>query len=111
MANKRQLKKAICRTCGEVAGECIFLAETIGDEAQYENWDKLVLDMALLQSEAVNRVSEPFKQLPKDFASIKEYKKARNAHAKAVVNGITELMTKALEEVAKKMNELMPRKA
>lgn len=111
MANKRQLKKAICRTCGEVAGECIFCAETFGKEADLENWDKIVLEVALLQAEAVNRVSESFKQQPKEFANGKEYKKARKAHSKKVVKEITDLMTNTLKEVAGKMNALMPKKA
>ena len=111
MANKRQLKKAICRTCGDVAGECIFAAETFGNEANYENWDKIILEVALLQAEAVSRVSESFKKQPKEFANGKDYKKARRAHSKQVVNGICELMTTTLKEVAAKMNELMPKKA
>lgn len=111
MANKRQLKKAICRTCGEVAGECIFACETFGKEEDYEKWDKIILEVALLQAEAVNRVSEPFKQKPNEFANDKEYKKARRAHSKKVVNEITQLMTNTLQEVAKKMNELMPQNA
>lgn len=111
MANKRQLKKAICRTCGEVAGECIFAAEAFGSEANLENWDKIILDVALLQAEAVNRVSESFKQQPNEFANGKEYKKARRAHSKQVVKSIRELMTSTLQEVASKMNALMPKKA
>lgn len=111
MANKRQLKKAICRTCGDVAGECIFASETFGKVEDIELWDKIIVDVALLQAEATKRVSEPFKQLPKDFANGKEYKKARRAHSKAVVKGITDLMTNSLGEVARKMNELMPQKA
>lgn len=111
MTNKRQLKKAICRTCGDVAGECIFAAQTFGTEADLENWDKIILEVALLQAEAVNRVSEAFDKKPKDFANVKEYKKARRAFSKQVVKGITELMTTTLQEVAKKMNDLMPKKA
>ncbi|MCQ2287776.1 MAG: hypothetical protein MJZ74_01625 [Muribaculaceae bacterium] len=111
MANKRQLKKAICRACGEIASECIFASELLVNEADIENWDKIIVDVALLQAEAVNRVSESFKQLPKDFATVKEYKKARNAHAKQVVKGINDMMTETLKGVAAKMNALMPKKA
>lgn len=111
MANKRQLKKAILRTCGDVAGECIFACEAFGKEADYENWDKIILEVALLQAEAINRVSESFKQQPKEFANGKEYKKARRVHSKQVVAEIKDLMTNTLKEVATKMNELMPKKA
>ena len=111
MANKRQLKKAICRTCGDVAGECIFAAETFGREEDLENWDKIILEVALLQAEAVSRVSEPFKQQPKEFANGKEYKKARRVHSKAVAKDISDLMTESLKEIAAKMNALMPQKA
>lgn len=111
MTNKRQLKKAICLTCGNVAGECIFASETFGNPADLEKWDKIIVDVALLQAEAVNRVSESFPQKPKDFANGREYKKARRAFYKNVVNGITELLTGTLQDVAGKMNALMPKKA
>ncbi len=111
MANKRQLKKAICRACGEVASECIFTSEALGKVEDIQKWDSIIIEAALLQAEAVNRVSESFKQLPKDFPSIKEYKKARNAHAKQVVKGINEMMTTTMQEIAQKMNALLPKKA
>lgn len=109
MANKRQLKKAIYRTCGDVAGECIFAADAFGTEENYEKWDQIIIDAALLQAEAVKRVSTAFDKQPKDFANGKEFKKAHRAFAKQVVKEISELMTSKLQEIAGKMNELMPK--
>lgn len=109
MANKRQLKKAICRTCGDVAGECIFAADAFGTEENYEKWDMIIIDVAMLQGEAVKKVSTAFDKQPKDFANAKEFNKAHRAFAKQTVKAISELMTSKLQEVAGKMNELMPK--
>ena len=60
MANKRDLKKAIRRSCGSIAGECIFIQDMLQDNANAEQWDSIILDAALLQQEAVNRVTISF---------------------------------------------------
>ena len=111
MTNKRQLKKAICRACGEVAGECIFASEAYGTEENREKWDSIIVDTTLLQAEAINRVTAKFDKAPKDFANGKEYKKAHRAFFKEVVKSINEDMTNNLKTIAARMNELMPKKA
>ena len=66
MANKRQLKKAITYACGEMAGECYFAQNTF-ENTNPEDWDKIVLDIAMLQVGAIKRVSVDFDKIPKDF--------------------------------------------
>ena len=110
MANKRQLKKAICRTCGDVAGECIFCADAFGTQENYDKWDDIIIKVALLQGEAIKKIATPFDKQPKDFANGKEFKKAKLAFSKQVVKGISEMMTSTLQEVAAQMNALMPSK-
>ena len=105
MANKRQLKKAICYACGEMAGECFFAQETF-ENTNPEDWDKIVLDIALLQAEAVNRVSVDFDKVPKDFASGKEYKKARRTYFKAVEKALANYMKEESEKIVSQMNAL-----
>ena len=106
MANKRQLKKAIGYACGEMAGECFFAQETF-ENTNPELWDKIVLDIALLQAEAVNRVSVDFDKVPKDFANGREYKKARRAYFKAVEKAISNYMKEESEKIVGEMNALI----
>ena len=106
MANKRQLKKAICYACGEMAGECFFAQDTF-ENTNPEDWDKIVLDIALLQAEAVNRVSVDFDKVPKDFANRKEYKKARRTYFKAVEKAIGSYMKEESEKIVGAMNALV----
>ena len=105
MANKRQLKKAIGYACGEMAGECFFAQNTF-ENTNPEDWDKIVLDIALLQAEAVNRVSVDFDKVPKDFASGKEYKKARRTYFKAVEKALANDMKEESEKIVSQMNAL-----
>ena len=105
MANKRQLKKAIGYACGEMAGECFFAQNTF-ENTNPEDWDKIVLDIALLQAEAVNRVSVDFDKVPKDFASGKEYKKARRTYFKAVEKALANYMKEEGEKIVSQMNAL-----
>ena len=106
MANKRQLKKAICYACGEMAGECFYAQETF-ENTNPEDWDKIVLDIALLQAEAVNRVSVDFDKVPKDFANGKEYKKARRTYFKAVEKALSNYMKEESEKIVGAMNALI----
>lgn len=90
MANKRQLKKAIQRACGEMAGECIMAQDLLSDEANYAQWDEIVIDIAMLQAQAVKRVGNKFN---------KDDEKA-----------LTEWFHGEAEKIVAKMNALLPKK-
>ena len=108
MANKRDLKKAIRYACGEIAGECMFAADTF-EGADIEAWDKIIVDVALLQEEAVNRVSVSFDKVPRDFPNKQDYKKARRTYFKAVEEALADYMHAETEKVVAAMNALLPK--
>ena len=107
MASKRQIKKAIMNACGDIAGECIF-AESAFGENKIEEWDSIIVDTALLQQEALNRVNKKIGKKVKDFANRKEYNKARRAFFKQCEKELSEYFRAEVENVAKRMNDLMP---
>lgn len=109
MASKRQIKKAIQNACGSIAGECIFAESAFGDN-NLEQWDSIIVDTALLQQEAINRVSNQFGKKVKDFANRKEYNKARRAFFKQCEKELSEYFRAEVDNIAKRMNELMPKK-
>ena len=59
MANKRQLKKNIRYACGDIAGECIFAQQVFGQD-KLQEWDDIIIKTALLQQEAINRITVDF---------------------------------------------------
>ena len=107
MASKRQIKKAIQCACGDIAGECIF-AESAFGENNLEQWDSIIVDTALLQQETVKRVNKHFGKKVKDFANRKEYNKARRAFFKQQEKELSEYFRANVDNIAKRMNELMP---
>lgn len=108
MANKRNLKKAIRFACGDMAGECIFAENTI-EGTDVATWDQIILDIALLQEEAVNRVSVSFDKVPRDFENKKDYNKARHTYFKAVEKALAEYMRTETEQIVAAMNALLPK--
>lgn len=108
MANKRQLKKAIHYACGNIAGECFF-AECMTDNTEPGQWDEIIVDTALLQEEAVKRVSAGFDKKPSDFPNRQEYNKARRAHFKAAEKALAEHMRTETEGLVSRMNALLPK--
>lgn len=108
MANKRNLKKAIRFACGGMAGECIFAENTI-ECTDVAAWDQIILDIALLQEEAVNRVSVSFDKVPRDFENKKDYNKARRTYFKAVEKALAEYMHTETEQIVAAMNALLPK--
>ena len=107
MASKRQIKKAIMNACGDIAGECIFAESAFGADKR-EEWDSIIIDTALLQQEAINRVSNQFGKKVKEFANRKEYNKARRAFYKQCEKELSEYFRAEVENIAKRMNALMP---
>lgn len=105
--SKRKLKKMIQYACGDIAGECIRAQQTI-DGTDVEKWDNIVLNVALLQQEAVNRVSVSFDKAVKEFASKRDYNKARRTYFKQVEKGINDYMQSQIEKIVKEMNSLLP---
>ncbi|MBR0023603.1 MAG: hypothetical protein IJP59_03230 [Muribaculaceae bacterium] len=106
MANKRQLKKAIEYACGEMAGECYFAQNTF-ENVNPEEWEKIILDIAMLQVQALKRVSVDFDKVPRDFANGKEYNKARRTYFKAVEKAIGNYMREESEKIVGQMNALV----
>jgi hypothetical protein len=90
MANKRQLKKAIQRACGEMAGECIMAQDLLGNEENYAQWDEIVIDIAMLQAQGVKRVGNKF--------------------TKADEKALTEWFRGEADKIVAKMNALLPKK-
>ena len=109
MASKRQLKKAIYRSCGEIAGECIYSQEALAPDSDPRDWDQIIIDVALLQQEAVNRVSVDFDRVPRDFANGAEYRKARRLYFKEVEQALGRYMREETIGIAKRMNALLPK--
>ena len=108
MANKRQLKKAIRFACGDMAGECIFASETL-EGTDIEKWDNIILNIALLQEEAVNRVAVKFDKKPKDFETAKAYNQARNAYFKNAEKELSKYLHEETEKIVAAMNALVPK--
>lgn len=108
MANKRQLKKAIRFACSEMVGECFFAEDTI-EGADFDKWDNIIVNIALLQAEAVNRVSVEFDKKPKDFDTKKAYNVARRAYFKQAEKELAKYMHDETEKIVKEMNALVPK--
>ncbi|MBR1882696.1 MAG: hypothetical protein IJ808_06735 [Muribaculaceae bacterium] len=91
MANKRQLKKAIQNSCGEMASECIMAQQLLAttDEARAQ-WDGIVIDIAILQATALKRVGNKFNKLQEQE--------------------LTAFFRAESEKIASKMNALLPKK-
>lgn len=107
MASKRQTKKAIQNACSDIASECIF-AESAFGENNLDEWDSIIVDTALLQERSLKSVNMRFGKKVKDFANRKEYNKARRAFTKQCIKELSESFRTEVENITKRMNNLMP---
>ncbi len=90
MANKRQLKKAIQRACGEMAGECIMAQDLLSTDENHDKWNEIIIDIAMLQAQGVKRVGNKF--------------------TKADEKALTEWFREEANNIVGKMNALLPKK-
>ena len=107
MATKRQLKKFIRNTCGDLAVEMMLAHEafpTIDPKKVYE----IVGQAATLQTETLSRISVNFDKIPRDFAEKNEYNRARKAYYRKVFAKLAENFGASVAEIVKKMNATLP---
>ena len=107
MANKRQIKKRIQYVCGQMAAE-LLLAQFIVSGIKDEDVNRIVCNIAALQSEAIGHVSVSFDKVPRDFAQPGEYARARRAYYRAAFARLKEDFATAATDIVKQMNEAVP---
>lgn len=106
---KRNIKKEIRRSCGEVACEALF-AESLINGVDKDAMQRAIITAAHLQETSLRKISVAFDKTPRDFASRKEYNKARRVYFKKVFAAINAEFGDTLRQVAETMNGAMPRK-
>ena len=107
MANKRQLKKAIRRTCGYLAGECIISQQLIPG-IDKETLDNAIVEAADLQTETLKSVTFSFDKTCKSFDNASEYHKARSAYFRKAYMKLTETFNEVIDKIVGTMNSALP---
>lgn len=104
MANKRDLKKYIKYTCGDIAGECIF-ANLYFEGVNHDKIAEIIVKAATLQTTTIDKVSVTFDKTPKSFGGNNfEYRKARAAYFKTCYKALKDEMNATINEIVKEMN-------
>ncbi len=109
MANKRILKKNITTVCSNLAVE-IARAAHYDSRFSPEKVRDIILNIAKLQAEALSRCSFSFDKTPRDFASRREYNKARKLYNEQAYEKLRTDFNKAVDTIVKAMNEARPKK-
>ena len=105
MKSKRDLKKQIKYICGDLVGECLLIGEICPDDKQDE-LAQLIVDLAVLQEEALSRCTFSFDKAARDFASESEYKKAKSSYVRKAYNTLHDQFNGRLSELVHKMNQI-----
>lgn len=98
MANKRNLKKRIHRVCGEAAIDVLF-------NLPYEIANKMVLELAELQSQSLANATFSFDRSHKDFADKREYNKARTQYNKTAFRKLNSDFKNNLQAIVDEINK------
>ncbi len=105
MANKRDLKKEIRYTCGDIAVACMATADYVQD-IDLKKLGEIIEHTANLQINALKNATFSFDKTPGDFDNVKEYHKAANAYYKKAYKAFRDDFGKELQSIVKSMNEL-----
>lgn len=107
MANKRDLKKQIKLTCGDIVGECVF-AKLYFDGVDQDKMDEIIVRTACLQTSAIDKVTVWYDKTLKSFDNnVKKYRKARNNYFKSCYNAIKTELSEAVSEIVTEMNSAL----
>lgn len=104
MANKRNLKKYIKYTCGDIAGECIF-AKIYFAGVNDDKMDEIIVRAAGLQTTTIDKVSVSFDKTPKSFeGSPAEYRKAKKQYFKECYKALKQDLANEVDNIVAEMN-------
>lgn len=107
MANKRQLKKQIRYTCGDMAAE-LLCARACYDGFDDAKVSEIVGKIATLQVELLKNASFGFDKNQKSFENAAAYNKARKAYFHNAYGNLRAELTEGVENIVKEMNAAMP---
>ena len=110
MANKRQIKKRISMVCGELASEILLAYYTV-NSIERSTVEKIVSDIAELQTETLANVSFSFDKVAKDFENRAEYNKARAQYNAKAFAKLRKNFSDKILVVIKDMNAAVPAEA
>lgn len=109
MTNKRQLKKYIHNVCGDLASE-ILIARQLFDGYDEVAVEKVIIDIAALQEDAIAKVSFAFDKAPSSFENEADYRKALKAYRRTAFAKLLVDFDYKVEEIVKQMNAITPQK-
>ena len=110
MANLRDLKKEVKLICADVASECLIARHCIPG-ADIESLDRIIIDTACLQAEALSRMSFSFDKQPADFATGREYHSARHKYYNRAYKSFREKFLAHVNELVHRLNAALPKPA
>lgn len=105
--NRRNLKKIIRYTCGDIAGECLFASNLI-PQADAAKLDQAIIDAAMLQTATLKRVGIDFDKTPGDFDTPAAYAKARRTYFAKAYAALKADFNKQVAAIVKEMNSALP---
>ena len=107
MANKRDLKKFIRNTCGNIALDMVIVGDHFS-QIDKKDVEKIVFDCAVLQTTTISRLGIAFDRTEADFATKAEYAAARRKYFRRAYTALLEQFDKDVEELVKNMNQALP---
>lgn len=107
MANKRDLKKFIRNTCGNIALDMVIVGDHFS-QIKKKDVEKIVFDCAVLQTTTISRLGIAFDHTEADFATKGEYTAARRKYFHRAYKSLLAQFNKDVVELVKKMNQVLP---
>lgn len=105
MKSKRNLKKQIKYICGDLVGEALLAGEVCACDKQDEV-AQLIVDLAVLQENALASCSFAFDKSRRDFSSEAEYNKAKHAYNRAAFSALHDKFNARVAELVHKLNQV-----
>lgn len=107
MANKRDLKKQVRYICGDLASECMLAADYVKG-VDRTTMQKIVSEIARLQTATLANMSFAFDKVPSDFDNGATYTKERLAYNRKAFNALRAKFNSRVQEIVKDMNAALP---
>lgn len=105
MSSKRTLKKEITHICSDIVGEALLLGEFCPEEKQ-DALGQLIIDVAVLQQNALSNCSFAFDKSQREFPTAAAYQKAKTAYFKQAFTKLRADFSEGINKALHTLNEI-----
>ena len=111
MANLRDFKKEVNYVCEDLATDALIASQLFPEKIDFNRVNAIINEIAALQDDTFKLLKISFDKGRKEFATLREYRRARSAYFTTAFNKLKKDFVDRANAIIDQLNEAVPEEA